>query len=439
MRDGVVLLLMGVLAGPAAAAAHPGQHLDLRITISDEEITYNIILSTDLSNVVYLNDFADFNVLREQERYEFVDPERARRTREAFAEYFKAKNAVTIDGVRVTPLLGELEFVPNPALAGDEDPYSFPPDARVVLVYPCKGRPRQVSLVWEVYPQDASLAAFGENPTLDVMAELDAYDENWIIVFSASEPEVVWHAPGKPVRQRVEPLVAESEPKRVAVPLLSVGVVVLWIVGALVLGFSRRWQAVRRPALALAVVAIAVVLLGRGVLVVHVVAPWSPAVRLPGEPEAIELFTSLHRNVYRAFDYKEEGDIYDVLAQSVDGELLDQVYNEVYQSLILRDQGGAVARVQSVDILDAEVESVGVVSDSDAAAFRIRSRWQVHGAVYHWGHLHSRTNEYRARHTVAQREGHWKITGVEVLAQQRVVKEGDDPDMPARGKSGDEF
>ena len=439
MRDGALLLVLCVLAAPAAVAAHPGQHLDLRITISDEEITYNIILSTDLSNLVYLNDFTDFRVLREQERYEFVDPERERRTREAFAEYFKTKNPVTIDGVRVTPLVRELEFVPNPALAGEEDPYSFPPDARVVLVYPCKGHPRQVSLVWELYPQDASRAAFGENPTLDVMAELDAYDENRIIVFTAGEPEVVWHAAGKPVRQRVAPLVAEVKPQQLAVPLLSLGVAVLWIAGVLVMRFSRWRSAARRPALALAAVAIVAAWLGRGVFVVHVAAPWSPTVRLPDEQEAIDLFTSLHRNVYRAFEYKAESDIYDILAQSVDGELLDQVYNEVHQSLILRDQGGAVARVQSVDILDAAVESVGVVSDSDAAAFRVRSRWQVHGAIYHWGHLHSRTNEYRACHTVAQRGGHWKITGVEVLAQHRVVKEGDDPDVPTRTKGGDEF
>ena len=434
------LRLFIVLAGLAApaAAAHPGQHLDLRISISDEAVTYEIILSTDLGNMIILNDYSNFIVAREEDRFYFVDPEQEQRTRAAYDEFFKDSNPVTIDGVEVKPILAALEFIPNPGLAGLDDPFSFPPDARVVLSYPVKGQPKQVSMVWDLYPQDPTRAALGLDSTLEVLAELDAYDENKVIVFRADEPEVIWHASGKPARRRVSPVVAELEPATIPIPLLSLGVVGLWAVGLSVLCFSRLWRAARRPALLLSVVPLGVAVFAHDVLVTRVAAPWGAAVRLPDRQEAVDLFTSLHRNVYRAFDYKTESDIYDVLAQSVDGDLLDQVYNEVHQSLILRDQGGAVARVQSVDVLEARVETAGVVADSDAAAFQIRSRWHVHGAVYHWGHVHSRTNEYQALYTIARRENNWKITAVEVLQQRRIVSENDDPpDTPGRDSGGE--
>jgi hypothetical protein len=435
----VLVAVNAGLVSPVPAATHPGQHLDLRISINDEEVLYEIILSTDLSNAIFLNDHTDFIADRKQARYHFVDPERAALTRAAFDRFFKEKNAVKIDGVLVKPILRTLEFVPNPVLAGDQDPYSFPPDARVVLVYTTKGRPKQVAMVWDLYPQDATRAAFGLDPTVEVVAELDAYDENKIILFSVEEPEVIWHAPGKPARQRISPVVVAHEPATMPVPLLSLGIAVGGLVALLILGLAhaarRRWRAV----LAVASVVLVIALLTRDVLVLRVPAPGEQSVRLPDAREARDLFAALHRNVYRAFDYKSESDVYDVLAQSVDGELLDQVYNEVYQSLILRDQGGAVARVKAVDILGTEIESAGVVSESGAAAFQVRSRWQVRGAVYHWGHVHSRTNEYKARYTVAQRGSNWKITGVEVLEQRRIVKEGDDPALPPRTRPGDEF
>jgi hypothetical protein len=87
--------------------------------------------------------------------------------------------------------------------------------------------------------------------------------------------------------------------------------------------------------------------------------------------------------------------------------------------------------VQSVDILNAELVSSGVLPESNAPAFQIRSRWRVHGAVYHWGHVHSRTNEYQALYSVAEVDHNWKINGVEVLGQRRIVQPGDDPVVEA--------
>ena len=53
--------------------------------------------------------------------------------------------------------------------------------------------------------------------------------------------------------------------------------------------------------------------------------PLSPSPRLD-EQRAHDVFETLQRNAYRAFDYREENEIYDALARSVDGPLLTDLY-----------------------------------------------------------------------------------------------------------------
>ena len=431
---GVILLASGTAwLSPAGVLAHPGQHVDLRISIADEEVVYEILMSNDFLNAVLAGPREELELALEDQAFRFVDPAQEQRERGAVEALFREANPLSVDGIDVKPILGDMRFVPA------ADPLSYvlstklPPDLRVVLAYPTKGRPRQVAMAWDLYP-----SARSGLPGLNyVYAELDAYDENTIVVFTNREPEVVWHAPGKPARQRVMPVLVAAEPAGIPVPLVSVGVIVVWGLFLAALRASSRWRSARGAALLLSVVPVVIAVCCHDVLTVRVAAPWGGGAEALDAAEAGGVFTSLHRNVYRAFDYKTESDIYDVLAQSVAGDLLDQVYNEVYQSLIVRDQGGAVARVQSVDVLDTELLSSGALPDSDALAFQMRSRWRVRGAVYHWGHVHSRTNEYRARYTVAQLGGSWKITGVEVLEQRRIIFDDDDPPIESLPRLGE--
>ena len=81
---------------------------------------------------------------------------------------------------------------------------------------------------------------------------------------------------------------------------------------------------------------------------------------MPAVAAAETIFTPLPRDIYRAFDYVEEGEIYDALARSVQGDLLDELYQQVYRSLIMHEEGGAVSRVQAVRSVATTVESVGL-------------------------------------------------------------------------------
>ncbi len=68
------------------------------------------------------------------------------------------------------------------------------------------------------------------------------------------------------------------------------------------------------------------------------------------------LSETLLRNVYRGFDYRNERDIYEALAQSVQGELLTDLYLKIKRGLIMQEQGGAVARVKEVTVTESEPE-----------------------------------------------------------------------------------
>lgn len=126
-----------------------------------------------------------------------------------------------------------------------------------------------------------------------------------------------------------------------------------------------------------------------------------------------EILNALLYNVYRSFDFRDERTAYDMLARSVDGELLETVYLETRKGLVLESQGGARAKVNEVEVLEAD-------SKPAESGFRSRSTWIVNGSVGHWGHIHQRRNQYQAEFTVQPVDGTWKITGMELLSEERL-------------------
>ena len=42
------------------------------------------------------------------------------------------------------------------------------------------------------------------------------------------------------------------------------------------------------------------------------------------------------------------------------------------------------------------------------------------GLVGHWGHSHERTNRYHALFTIELVQGAWRITGIEILREERL-------------------
>jgi hypothetical protein len=133
------------------------------------------------------------------------------------------------------------------------------------------------------------------------------------------------------------------------------------------------------------------------------------------DPDGLQqLVGNLLHNVYRAFDYRGEEVIYDVLANSASGNLLTDIYLETRRGLELANQGGARVKVKDIEMVETSL------LDSDGDSFRVASRWNVSGSVGHWGHIHQRQNAYHARLEISDLNGVWKLTGLEILEEERL-------------------
>jgi hypothetical protein len=102
------------------------------------------------------------------------------------------------------------------------------------------------------------------------------------------------------------------------------------------------------------------------------------------------------------------------LAHSVAGDLLADVYLETRKGLELANQGGAKVKVKTIEMLETGL------TRADGDALTIEARWNVAGSVGHWGHIHQRTNIYHANVTVEDIDGNWKLSGLEILEEERL-------------------
>ena len=141
--------------------------------------------------------------------------------------------------------------------------------------------------------------------------------------------------------------------------------------------------------------------------------PWTTRVEVTSDDAGGISYSLLH-NIYRAFDYRDEGTVYDVLARSASGDLLTRVYLETRQSLTLANQGGAKVKVKDIELLDCQAKP------AEDDAFLADCRWIVSGSVGHWGHIHQRSNQYHGELMIRPIDGEWKITAMELLSEERL-------------------
>ena len=78
--------------------------------------------------------------------------------------------------------------------------------------------------------------------------------------------------------------------------------------------------------------------------------------------------------------------MYDKLAVSVSGDLITDIYLQNQRRLLMQEQGGARAKVQDVQLLDA----VQVGPQTRRGEFIFQCLWRITGTVNHWGHSHQR-------------------------------------------------
>ncbi len=334
--------------------------------------------------------------------------------REQIAAYFTAGNPLEIDGVRVQPVVRRIDFygLDFKDFAQRVERRRVPlSSARVgvILSYSTKGTPSRVQVTWDRFNRfiwTVNMIVYAFEDTL--RATLSRL---------GMENKYSWQNPGRPPPPPLTQVDMTLPPRpRWSLPVVSLGCILLW--PGLIWLLWRRAAAARSYVFGSALVA----------AVAAGVWPWARwELDNPFMPpstasadQATAIFAALHKNIYRAFDYRQENDVYDALAKSVDGPLLGELYLQVRRGLEMQEQGGAVSRVREVKMVSGQKEPARFAATSDPRGFDYRCRWTVAGTVEHWGHLHARTNEYEARFTIEPRAGAWKITSMEVLNEKRL-------------------
>ena len=93
---------------------------------------------------------------------------------------------------------------------------------------------------------------------------------------------------------------------------------------------------------------------------------------------------------------------------------MTDIYLETRRSLELENQGGARAKVADVEMVESSHDPL-----TGGVGFESLLTWDVKGSVGHWGHVHQRQNQYRARLKVEAVDGRWKITALDLLEEER--------------------
>lgn len=326
-------------------------------------------------------------------------------------EYFLKRDKTLIDGKQLTPILDRVAFVKYSTTASTfvVQPERLPINTAmvgVIITYLTHGLPQQVTTEWDLWSK-----RLRKVPTnaIDPAGGLPSF-------VTPDDNVSTWTNFLKTYRM---PTVAEIEVDEslttLKIPLASVACILALL--PLGLRIKRRGKSIRTLGLhaGLAILLIAASVLLYPFLKVGVAKPAALAPKMTDE-RAVTVLDSLLKNIYRSFDFRQEEDVYNRLATSVSGDLLSEIYLQNRKSMVVTQAGGARARVKEVKILDVAVDHLA----DRPLGLLFKAGWTAMGTVGHWGHIHTRKNQYEANITVEPVDGAWKITGLDLLEEKRI-------------------
>jgi hypothetical protein len=335
---------------------------------------------------------------------EVIEVEEQDSLKQLIADFLVHRNIVHIDGREVKPIIDRVHFV-EANLTGIqilEIPRPLPyPSAivGVIFAYPHEGIPDEVTVNWDMF----------SDKIRNVPATSIGPEGPWPYDLQPSDSIMKWK---NFLKNYPLPTVTQQkvEAALVHVPLFS-------IVFVLMLGFLlfRNEWTVRGLSKWRKFFFVLYILLAIMSYPVGIAAEVPFLTKKTYEaPEARKLIGQLLRNTYRAFDFREEGVIYDKLALCNDNDLLQQIYLQTRRSMAIENQGGIEARVNEVVMTTVEE----LTDEDEGLAYRCG--WIARGEVGHWGHTHRRINQYDAIIKIRPVDGAWKMYELELIEEKRL-------------------
>ena len=338
---------------------------------------------------------------------EYIEPDELEPLKQRVGEFLLQKNPVRIDDVPGNPILDRTNYV-KVSLTGIqivEQPERLEISTAiigVILAYITDGMPNEVTTEWELFTDQIQRIPA---TSIDPAGPLQSY----------VDPDDRVHKWTNFLKNYQVPTVADIDASEsitdIKVPLISVAC----LLGLFPVAFRFKKQSNKfKPLVAAALL----IVIGVAAVPFGQVSVAKPAVIAPtlSKVEAKAVLQSLLGNVYRAFDFREEDDVYDKLAHSVNGDLLSDVYLQSRKSLKIQRAGGAQAKVKEVEVLHVDAKD----NPEQSFSYDLTAKWSALGTVGHWGHVHTRKNVYDALVTVDVVDGVWKISGLELLEEKRV-------------------
>ena len=346
----------------------------------------------------------------------FLDTQEQDVAAEKIKAFFSSGNPVQIDGVVVQPTFDRIDFygldLRDFAVQAERRKISMANGrVGVIMSYSTKGMPTSVSVTWNLFND----AVKSVDSVVFAFDEIQKTEFTMFLTDNTFEWQTTDMAPSAPIAGVTTDAEKYATPV-IKVPLISLvfGMVILGLLGCCL--FCRcSWT----TACLIGIACLLASALTWNYQVWELKNPFAARPQVSSE-QASQVFTQLHKNIFRAFDYRNEEEIYNALAQSVDGELLRDLYLKIIESLKVKEQGGAVSNIREVKI----VAGSPLASDpdsglSDRPSFGFRSQWDLVGTVEHWGHIHERTNQYDARFQIELIDDQWKITAMQVLDESQ--------------------
>lgn len=355
---------------------------------------------------------------------EFIEVDEIEPLKKRIGEFFLNHSEVLIDGKRKNPILDRTSFVKYTMTRTFflDQPERMPLNTAllgIIITYLTDGMPQEVTVEWDVFTD-----RIRKVPTsaVDPAGPFPSY-------LTPEDNTLVWKNYLKTYKiPTVAHVKVQDSLIKINVPVASL----LCLVVLTLLALRIRKRAKSSQPIGTYFVLVGVMAVGAVALYPFArVAIGRPAIIAPKmtDQEAVRILDSLLKNVYRAFDFRQEEAVYDRLATSVTGDLLSDIYLQNRKSLVVTQAGGARARVKKVKILDARIQQ----KQESGLALLIRARWTALGTVGHWGHIHTRENLYDANVKVEPVDGVWKITGLELLEEKRIDPYGQSQVASNRG------
>ena len=261
---------------------------------------------------------------------------------------------VRFDGSPIEFKLSQIGFVtidPELGPIPDERTSVAADDALVAAIFvaPTEGFPGRLEIEWLLFPESQEEV----DVTVEALASTDRSDPDFsqILKFTRDSPSLDIPLPEIATDiglREVPPVVRKQTQTAGVLPWLFLAACLALLGIALRAGAGDRSPFVIASGIA-AVFAVGSFTQGKKVR----------SVEIPDEKSAGVLVENLLSNVYHAFSYRDESEIYDVLDESIVGTLLEQVYADIWRGVKAAEDGGPTVRVLDVIVIDSLIRRGG--------------------------------------------------------------------------------